>query len=208
LTEHHIFRVVGHVLVQERTVPAAAEELLEVRVGLAHHVVRLPHRLVILHADLHEPVLIDLGRDGDRVVRVQQAVAEIEPRQERVHGRLGRDPHDLLGVGEERAVEADRDRQRHTRDPTAQACFTISNWLCSPSATMYSTSIFPLAMSFAAACMTPSYGRNGYAAMTSTSARRMASAIASHPVASCSVSTSLDSRGLTSTAISHHHQLR
>src|SRR2546422_4824368 len=37
--------------------------------------------------------------------------------------------------------------------------------------------------------------------MTSTSARRMASAIASQPVASCSVSTSLDSRGLTSTAI-------
>src|SRR5919204_1011495 len=38
--------------------------------------------------------------------------------------------------------------------------------------------------------------------MTSTSARRIASAIASHPVASCSVSTSLVSRGLTSTAIS------
>src|SRR5919204_3979168 len=36
--------------------------------------------------------------------------------------------------------------------------------------------------------------------MTSTSASRMASAMASQPVASCSVSTSLDSRCLTSTA--------
>src|SRR6266566_5531105 len=66
---------------------------------------------------------------------------------------------------------------------------------------MYSTSIFPFAMSFAAACMTPSYGRIGYAAMTSTSARRIASAIASQPLMSCSVSTSWCSRSLTCTAI-------
>src|SRR6266566_4584622 len=66
---------------------------------------------------------------------------------------------------------------------------------------MYSTSILPFAMSFAAACMTPSYGRIGYAAMTSTSARRIASAIASQPLMSCSVSTSWCSRSLTWTAI-------
>src|SRR5438093_5528836 len=53
---------------------------------------------------------------------------------------------------------------------------------------MYSTSILPSAMSFAAACITPSYGRIGYAAMTSTSARRIASAMASQPVTSASTS--------------------
>src|SRR5881397_1373128 len=66
---------------------------------------------------------------------------------------------------------------------------------------MYSTSILPFAMSFAAACITPSYGRIGYTAMTSTSARRMASAMASQPLISCSVSTSWCSRSLTWTAI-------
>ncbi len=53
------------------------------------------------------------------------------------------------------------DDPQNTRAPTVDACLTISNWLCSPSATMYSTSIWPFAMSFAAACITPSYGRMG-----------------------------------------------
>ena len=40
--------------------------------------------------------------------------------------------------------------------PTAEACFTISNWSCSLLATMYSASNSPLAMSLATACITVS----------------------------------------------------
>src|SRR5438270_712224 len=75
-------------------------------------VVRLPHGLVVLHADLHEPVLIHLWRDRDRVVRMQETVAEIELWKELIDRRLRRELHDLLGVGEERAIEPDRDGQR------------------------------------------------------------------------------------------------
>src|SRR5215216_4510130 len=70
----------------------------------------------------------------------------------------------------------------NTRAPTDEACLQISNWECSPSATMYSHSSSPSAMSLATACMTPSYGRIGYADVTSTSARRTAWATASVPV--------------------------
>ena len=38
---------------------------------------------------------------------------------------------------------------QNTRAPTVEACFTISNCECSPSATMYSQSISPLEMSWA-----------------------------------------------------------
>jgi hypothetical protein len=44
----------------------------------------------------------------------------------------------------------------NTRAPTDEACLQISNWECSPSATMYSHSSSPSAMSFATACITPS----------------------------------------------------
>ncbi len=43
-----------------------------------------------------------------------------------------------------------------TRAPTVDACLTISNWLCSPSATMYSATSLPLAIFFAIACITVS----------------------------------------------------
>src|SRR6266852_3205298 len=71
---------------------------------------------------------------------------------------------------------------QNTRAPQADACFTISNWECSPSATMYSQSISPLATSLQMYCMTVSYGRMGYAVITSTSASLHATAIASLPV--------------------------
>src|SRR6266540_1830411 len=105
--------IVGHVLVEERTVATPAEDPLEVRVRLADDAERVPHRRVVLAPDLHEPVLVDLRRDRDRVVRVQQTIAEVELRQERVHRGLCRDLHDVLRVCEERAVEPDRDRERH-----------------------------------------------------------------------------------------------
>src|SRR5437870_10155782 len=89
------------------------EDAFEVGVRLADDPERLPHGLVVLHADLHEPVLVNLRRDRDRVVGVQQPVAEVERRQELVHRGLRGELHDLLRVGEERAVEADRDRERH-----------------------------------------------------------------------------------------------
>src|SRR5919112_1256333 len=74
----------------------------------------------------------------------------------------------------------------NTRAPTDEACLQISNWECSPSATMNSASSSPLAISFATACMPPSWGRIGYAAVPSTSARRTAWATASVPVISFS----------------------
>src|SRR5438132_750514 len=71
-----------------------------------------------------------------------------------------------------------------TRAPQAQACLTTSNCECSPSATMYSQSISPFATSLATYCITVSYGRIGYAVITSTSANWQAMAIASLPVMS------------------------
>jgi hypothetical protein len=49
----------------------------------------------------------------------------------------------------------------NTRAPTADACFTISNCECSPSAIMYSQSKSPFETSFAIYCITVSYGRIG-----------------------------------------------
>ena len=43
-----------------------------------------------------------------------------------------------------------------TRAPTAEACLTISNCECSPSATMYSQSISPFETSLATYCITVS----------------------------------------------------
>ena len=45
---------------------------------------------------------------------------------------------------------------QNTRAPTVEACLTISNWLCSPSATMYSATSLPLAIFLAMACITVS----------------------------------------------------
>src|SRR5690348_4300719 len=69
-----------------------------------------------------------------------------------------------------------------TRAPTVEACLTISNCECSHSATMYSQSSSPLAMSWAMYWITVSYGRIGYPVITSTSASLQATAIASLPV--------------------------
>ena len=45
---------------------------------------------------------------------------------------------------------------QNTRAPTVEACLTISNWLCSPSATMYSATSLPLLIFLAIACITVS----------------------------------------------------
>src|SRR2546421_2940896 len=79
---------------------------------------------------------------------------------------------------------------QNTRAPTVEACFTISNWLCSPSATMYSATSWPPEIFLAIACMTVSYGRIGYAVTTSRSASVSASATASLPEIRSSLSSS------------------
>ena len=89
----------------------------------------------------------------------------------------------------------------NTRAPTAEACLTISNCECSLSATMYSQSNSPLATSLATYCITVSYGRIGYAVITSTSASLQATAIASLPVISAVFSVS-SARCATACAIS------
>ena len=48
------------------------------------------------------------------------------------------------------------DDPQNTRAFTIEACFTISNWLCSPSATMYSATSCPLAIFLAMAWITVS----------------------------------------------------
>src|SRR6266536_1222756 len=78
LTDEHHFGVVGHVLIEERVLAAAAEQPLEVGVRLGDDVQGLAHGLVVLHPDLHEPVLVDLWGDGDLVVRMEEPVAEVE----------------------------------------------------------------------------------------------------------------------------------
>src|SRR5206468_3907956 len=83
------------------------------------------------------------------------------------------------------------DDPQKTRAPTVEACLTISNWLCSPSATMYSATSWPLAIFLAIACITVSYGRIGYAVTTSRSARVSASATASLPEIRSSLSSSV-----------------
>ena len=53
-------------------------------------------------------------------------------------------------------IQPTPDEPQKTRAPTVQACLTISNWQCSPSATMYSASSWPLAIILAIACITVS----------------------------------------------------
>ena len=53
-------------------------------------------------------------------------------------------------------IQPTPDDPQKTRAPTVDACFTISNWLCSPSATMYSATSLPLAIFLAIACITVS----------------------------------------------------
>src|SRR5215467_12807058 len=88
-------------------------------------------------------------------------------------------------------IQPTPDEPQNTRAPTVEACFTISNWLCSPSATMYSATSWPPEIFLAIACMTVSYGRIGYAVTTSRSARARASATASLPEIRSSLSSSL-----------------
>src|SRR5207237_5185057 len=78
-------------------------------------------------------------------------------------------------------IQPTPDEPQNTRAPTVEACFTISNWLCSPSATMYSAISWPLAIFFSIACITVSYGQIGYAVTTSISASDRDSATASLP---------------------------
>src|SRR5262245_48854266 len=86
-------------------------------------------------------------------------------------------------------IQPTPDEPQNTRAPTVEACLTISNWLCSPSATMYSATSWPPEIFLAIACMTVSYGRIGYAVTTSRSARVSASATASLPEIRSSLSS-------------------
>src|SRR5262247_4263448 len=88
-------------------------------------------------------------------------------------------------------IQPTPDEPQKTRAPTVEACFTISNWLCSPSATMYSATSWPPEIFLAIACMTVSYGLIGYAVTTSRSASVRASATASLPEIRSSLSSSL-----------------
>src|SRR5882724_11508288 len=87
-------------------------------------------------------------------------------------------------------IQPTPDEPQKTRAPTVEACLTISNWLCSPSATMYSATSWPPEIFLAIACMTVSYGRIGYAVTTSRSASVSASATASLPEIRSSLSAS------------------
>src|SRR6058998_3699134 len=87
-------------------------------------------------------------------------------------------------------IQPTPDEPQKTRAPTVDACLTISNWLCSPSATMYSATSWPPEIFLAIACMTVSYGRIGYAVTTSRSASVSASATASLPEIRSSLSSS------------------
>src|SRR5439155_11772274 len=98
-------------------------------------------------------------------------------------------------------IQPTPDEPQNTRAPTVDACFTISNWLCSPSATMYSATGWPLAIFFAIACMTVSYGRIGYAVTTSMSASVSDSATASLPEIRSSLSSLAAGAALVATAI-------
>ena len=82
--------VLRHVLLEPRVLGPAAEDLAEVGVGLLDHVVGALHRLVVLPADLDDPVLVGLRRHRDRVVGMQQQVAAVVRRQELVDLALGR----------------------------------------------------------------------------------------------------------------------
>ncbi len=53
-------------------------------------------------------------------------------------------------------IQPTPDEPQNTRAPTVEACLTISNWLCSPSATMYSATSWPLEIFLAMACITVS----------------------------------------------------
>src|SRR5439155_6044831 len=88
-------------------------------------------------------------------------------------------------------IQPTPDEPQKTRAPTVEACLTISNWLCSPSATMYSATSWPPEIFLAIACMTVSYGRIGYAVTTSMSASVSDSATASLPEIRSSLSSSV-----------------
>src|SRR5678815_1693741 len=97
-------------------------------------------------------------------------------------------------------IQPTPEEPQKTRAPTVDACLTISNWLCSPSATMYSATRWPLAIFLAMACITVSYGRIGYAVTTSMSASVKASAQASLPEMSISLSSLATCAAFVSTA--------
>src|SRR5213083_539060 len=100
-------------------------------------------------------------------------------------------------------IQPTPDEPQKTRAPTVDACLTISNWLCSPSATMYSATSWPPEIFLAIACMTVSYGRIGYAVTTSRSASVSASATASLPEIRSSLSSAAAAAFSVTTAIAH-----
>ena len=72
------FGILGHIFLEERAGVAAAKDFLEFVIGLINHAHGAAHGVVGLAANFHQPVLVDLGGDGDRVVGVQlQFVAAV-----------------------------------------------------------------------------------------------------------------------------------
>jgi len=67
----------------------------------------------IRHPDLDDPVLVGLRRHGDRVVRMQEQVTAVVPRQVAIHLRLRRHHRQRLRVRQEGAVGRDRAGQEH-----------------------------------------------------------------------------------------------
>src|SRR5579875_56275 len=112
--QHHL-GVVGHVLVEERGRVPLAEDGVELAVRLQDHRAGAPRGLPVLAPQLHHPVLVGLRGDGDRVIGVQHAVAQVVRRQEALDRLRAGDPHDVLGMGEERAVHRQRARHAHAR---------------------------------------------------------------------------------------------
>ena len=111
--DEHDLGVVGHVLVEERRAVALAEELVELPVGLLDHPASSSGGLPVLAPQLHDPVLIDLGCDGDRVIGMEAAISQVEGRQEAPDRLSGRHSDHVLGVRQERTVEGQRHRHPH-----------------------------------------------------------------------------------------------
>jgi hypothetical protein len=104
--EHHV-GVVGHIFLEEGVAVGAAEDALEVGVGFLDHIVSAVHGRVVLAADLHDPILVRLRGDGDRIIGMQEEVGAVVTRQELVDLVLGRDIDERLRVGQESAVATD-----------------------------------------------------------------------------------------------------
>src|SRR5580704_11877856 len=82
--KYHIC-IVSLVLLEERVAIGAAEDPLELLIGLANHDGRSFHGSVVLTPDFHHPVFIALRGHGNWIVRMKQQITAIVRRQKFVH---------------------------------------------------------------------------------------------------------------------------